>query len=153
MKKETILIFIFFIFLSCRIPDKQINISIENHSGSDLLISNIKDTLSINKLLKENNFQNKMDNNLINIVTNKTKSKIDFSSYELDFYFSGNQQFYVFYFVKINQINRKMNFKNQCDSLIIKVDDLKIGKSENNNLIYSKDKLTFANPDCSGMTK
>ena len=140
MKRNIIISIISLFLISCNIPE-QINFNLINNSNSDILISKHRDTSIINRMKGTKEFKLEMNINYNNIT--KTKSKVirDFSSTELSSYLSSNDKIYIFYYAKIIQKENIIKFQNQFDSLMINVDDLKIGKDKMNNMIFENDKL------------
>ena len=140
MKRNIIISIISLFLISCNIPE-QINFNLINNSNSDILISKHRDTSIINRMKGTKEFKLEMNINYNNII--KTKSKVirDFSSTELSSYLSSNDKIYIFYYAKIIQKENIIKFQNQFDSLMINVDDLKIGKDKMNNMIFENDKL------------
>ena len=143
MKKNIVISILCLFLISCNIPE-QVNIIVKNNSNSDILISKHRDTSIINRMkgMKEmKEFKVKTNINYNNIIKTKSKAIRDFSSTELSSYLSDNKEYYIFYFVKIIQKENIIKFQNQLDSIVINVDDLKIGKDKMNNMIFENDKL------------
>ena len=140
MKKNIVISILCLFLISCNNLE-QVNIIVKNNSNSDILISNYNDSILVNSLIKKRSLDNLIINSEINIFTKKTSLNKDFSSTELSSYLSDNKEYYIFYFAKIIQKENIIKFQNQLDSIVINVDDLKIGKDKMNNMIFENDKL------------
>ena len=140
MKKYIITSLFLIQLISCNIPE-QINFNLTNSSKSDILISNYNDTILVNSLIKKRSLNNLIINNEINIFNKKSNLIKDFSSAELSSYLSDNNENYIFYYAKIMQKDNIIKFQNQFDSIVINVDDIKIGKDKMNNMIFENAKL------------
>ena len=140
MKKNIVISILCLFLISCNILE-QVNIIVKNNSNSDILISNYNDSILVNSLIKKRSLNNLIINNEINIFNKKSNLIKDFSSAELSSYLSDNNENYIFYYAKIMQKDNIIKFQNQFDSIVINVDDIKIGKDKMNNMIFENAKL------------
>ncbi len=140
--KRIFLVLMFSLGTKC--PQEPINLTIINNYERNIIFSTIKlKQIDIKMVLK-----NKDDGEGYYVFTkiNKHKKEKIFKGKSiLDICLSKNEQFYVFYFYKLNKSNT--SFYGKYDSIIVSKNKIKIGEWGRNFFIYSKDKIIFKSND------